>query len=208
MADFILSFFRKMRSFIHPALLSAVFVLVALGWATTFIDTGFSQVGPPAGLSTKHEDITNTRHNLSAIPPDPTKHPEIFPKGSAGQDPRRVFTPQTTEICVFCHTPHGANPTATSALQAPLWNRSLSQSQYVLYDQVWSKSFEGKLNRGAPTGYSRLCLSCHDGTVALSSIINLPGSGGFMGYQPTAAYSMSYRGGDVYGGGPLQDPST
>ncbi|MBI3353019.1 MAG: hypothetical protein HY036_10640, partial [Nitrospirae bacterium] len=153
------------------------------------------QIAPPPGAPpTKHEDITNTRHNLSANPPDVTKHPEIFPKGTAGADPRRVFTPQTNEICVFCHTPHGANLAAATSIQAPIWNRQLSSASYTLYDQVWSKSFEGKLNRGAPTGYSRLCLSCHDGTVALGGVLNKPGSGGFM----DTPYTMQYKQGDVY----------
>ncbi|MFI5303298.1 MAG: cytochrome c3 family protein [Nitrospiria bacterium] len=159
----------------------------------------------------KHEDITNTRHNLSVNPPDVTQHPQIFPKGTPGQDPRRVFTSQTSEICIFCHTPHGANEAAASAIQAPIWNRQLSSAQYTLYDQVWSKSFDGQLNLGAPTGYSRLCLSCHDGTVALGAVINKPGSGGYT--NPLSSnfsnnsFTMNYQGGDVYQSGPQQDPT-
>ncbi|HXN06911.1 MAG TPA: cytochrome c3 family protein, partial [Nitrospiria bacterium] len=86
---------------------------------------------------------------------------------------------------------------------------NLSQSQYILYDQVWSKSFDGKLNRGAPTGYSRLCLSCHDETVAIGSVLNKPGSGGYNAPGTfTNPFNMVYQGGDVYGGGPNQDPSS
>ncbi|MHB8482530.1 MAG: cytochrome c3 family protein [Nitrospiria bacterium] len=171
---------------------------------------GMAQIAPPPSIP-KHEDITNTRHNLSVNPPDVTKHPEIFPKGTPGQDPRRVFTSQTTEICVFCHTPHGANQAAAASIQAPIWNRQLSSSQYTLYDQVWSKSFDGKLNLGAPTGYSRLCLSCHDGTVALGAVINKPGSGGYTDPLSStfnnSSFKMTYQGGDVYPSGPQQDPS-
>jgi hypothetical protein len=79
---------------------------------------------------------------------------------------------------VFCHTPHGAAP-ETVSLGAPLWNRHLSTASYTLYDNTWSFSFEGQLNVGAPTGFSRLCLSCHDGTIALGSVMNTPGSGGY-----------------------------
>ncbi|MBI1822727.1 MAG: hypothetical protein HYR80_01215 [Nitrospirae bacterium] len=176
---------------------------------------GMGQAPPGAPPSiTKHEDILNTRHNLSANPPDPTQHPEIFPKGAAGQDPRRVFTSQTAEVCVFCHTPHGASQVASNLLQAPLWNRQLASNQYTLYDQVWSKSFDGQLNLGAPTGYSRLCLSCHDGTVALGAVLNKPGSGGYidpanisLAQFNNSSFTMSYQGGDVYQGGPQQDPS-
>ena len=111
------------------------------------------------------EDIRNTKHNLSSI----------------GPEDRAVFTQQTTEICVFCHTPHGAiGDEEAAGLKAPLWNRRLSTARYILYDQVWSTSFEAyetKPKPNAPTGYSRLCLSCHDGTIALGTVINPPGSG-------------------------------
>src|SRR3989304_2707714 len=113
------------------------------------------------------EDIRNTKHNLSSIPP-------------AGIE-RNIYTEQTTEICIFCHTPHGASVEAASTLRAPLWNRNLSTARYILYDQIWSTSFEAyEVNPpkpNAPTGYSRLCLSCHDGTIALGTVVNPPGSG-------------------------------
>lgn len=132
------------------------------------------------------EDIRNTKHNLSSIPP-------------AGIV-RNIYTEQTTEICVFCHTPHGASSEAASTLRAPIWNRNLSSARYILYDQVWSTSFEAyEVNPSkpnAPTGYSRLCLSCHDGTIALGSVINLPGSG-----TSLAPLNMVYPTGQTPAGG-------
>lgn len=130
------------------------------------------------------EDIRNTKHNLSSIPP-------------VGIE-RAVYTEQTTEICIFCHTPHGAN-TDASGINAPLWNRNLSTARYILYDQVWSTSFEGyekSPKPNAPTGYSRLCLSCHDGTIALGSVVNPPGSGIY--YPPL---DMIYPTGQAPAGG-------
>ncbi len=115
------------------------------------------------------EDIRNTKHNLSAIPPEGIE-----------RSVHAVFTAQTTEVCVFCHTPHGATSDVTGGISAPLWNRNLSTASYILYDQVWSTSFEGYEKNpkpNAPTGYSRLCLSCHDGTIALGLVVNRPGSG-------------------------------
>jgi predicted CXXCH cytochrome family protein len=64
-----------------------------------------------------------------------------------------------TEMCIFCHTPH------TPAKQAGLWNRYESGTTFIPY-----KSSTAKANVGQPTGASRLCLSCHDGTVALGKI--------------------------------------
>src|SRR3989304_444865 len=134
-------------------------------------ERGHSQLPPPLPpapvpfVPSVLEDIRKTKHNLSSI----------------GPADRAVFTQQTTEICVFCHTPHGAvGDEEAAGLKAPLWNRRLSTARYILYDQVWSTSFEGyetKPKPNAPTGYTRLCLSCHDGTIALGTIVNPSGSG-------------------------------
>lgn len=79
--------------------------------------------------------------------------------------PGMVKSPDTTEICIFCHTPHSANP------EGPLWNRTNSGATYVVYATDTMVS-----NTGQPTGSSKLCLSCHDGTIALGSLLNLPGA--------------------------------
>ncbi len=62
-------------------------------------------------------------------------------------------------LCVFCHTPHNAKPTRA------LWNRELPAVTYKLYE---SSTLEAQLNQ--PTGSSRLCLSCHDGTLAMGNL--------------------------------------
>jgi predicted CXXCH cytochrome family protein len=65
-----------------------------------------------------------------------------------------------TEVCVFCHTPHGA-----SSQLAPLWNHATTATaSYTLYS---SSTLNASM--GQPTGTSRACLSCHDGTVAADS---------------------------------------
>jgi hypothetical protein len=61
------------------------------------------------------------------------------------------------EICKPCHTPHFANATAGA-----LWNHTLSSATYTMWDG--SEGTQADIDRG-----SRLCLSCHDGTVALDS---------------------------------------
>ena len=63
------------------------------------------------------------------------------------------------QICLPCHTPHNAESDA-----APLWNHELSVATYNLYS---SPSMQATVNQ--PTGASKLCLSCHDGTVAVDS---------------------------------------
>ncbi|MCB2153756.1 cytochrome c3 family protein [bacterium] len=67
----------------------------------------------------------------------------------------------TGQICIFCHTTHGADTTVTDA---PLWNHALTNKTYQLYN---SPTMDATTSQ--PNGQSRLCLSCHDGTVAVDS---------------------------------------
>lgn len=81
---------------------------------------------------------------------------------------REVQSVSESEICVFCHTPHGGQVNATG----PIWNRQLSGATYVPYS---SASIEA-LDLGQPGGSSRLCLSCHDGTMAVGAVNVLRGT--------------------------------
>mgnify|MGYP001823917022 FL=1 len=66
------------------------------------------------------------------------------------------------EICVVCHAPHNNAATVSGA---PLWNHALTTTTgFTPYD---SNTFNA--TAGNPSGTSLLCLSCHDGTVALDS---------------------------------------
>ena len=98
-------------------------------------------------------DILNTPHNLSAT------------------GPGTVRANTESQVCVFCHTPHGA----TNAPGAPLWNRTLSQQTYTTYSSssLDAETIAGQLAQ--PAGSSKLCLSCHDGTLAISSVNVLTG---------------------------------
>lgn len=65
------------------------------------------------------------------------------------------------ETCIACHTPHNAK----AVTGAPLWNHEPSVATYTVYSST-------SLNAGAlgqPSGVSKLCLSCHDGTVAVDN---------------------------------------
>lgn len=65
-------------------------------------------------------------------------------------------------ICIACHTPHNADTTVTDA---PLWNHKNSTQVYTLYSSATMNASP----LGQPSGLSKLCLSCHDGTVAVDS---------------------------------------
>jgi predicted CXXCH cytochrome family protein len=70
--------------------------------------------------------------------------------------------------CIVCHTPHDSD---TSPAYSPLWNHALTGQTYTLYP---SSELEGAIDQ--PVGVSRLCLSCHDGTVAIDSYGGATGS--------------------------------
>ena len=69
------------------------------------------------------------------------------------------------QTCIACHTPHNADDTEASA---PLWNHTNSTATYTMYNT--SPTFEGKETMSSgPTGVSKLCMACHDGTVAVDA---------------------------------------
>jgi predicted CXXCH cytochrome family protein len=71
----------------------------------------------------------------------------------------------TTELCKFCHVPH----LAQNVVGAPLWNHQTTLATYTLYS---SSTFLGSTTQTQPGPTSKLCLSCHDGTVANDSFAN------------------------------------
>lgn len=94
-----------------------------------------------AGPLHAQTQVALTKHNLS------------------GSGPGALHVTAPSGTCVFCHTPHNASATRA------LWNKSLPPTTYQLYTSSTTKA---TLNQ--PTGSSRLCLSCHDGIVALESL--------------------------------------
>lgn len=101
--------------------------------------------------------ISSSKHNL----------------GSLGNSVTNSTFSGTAEICVFCHTPHGAN----TGVAAPLWNKTVPSGPYTTYSTGNSSSIDGDV---APVGsVSLACLSCHDGSLAIATMINKPGSGGY-----------------------------
>jgi predicted CXXCH cytochrome family protein len=71
-----------------------------------------------------------------------------------------------TQICIFCHTPHNADPAY------PLWGHAVTPVDYYKhYTSVHLVSYTSEADAPPIDGISRLCLSCHDGTIALGAVI-------------------------------------
>ncbi|HEY8666767.1 MAG TPA: cytochrome c3 family protein [Tepidisphaeraceae bacterium] len=101
------------------------------------------------------------------------------------------------QICKPCHTPHNGalEKMADGTLVSDrLWNHTLSQSAYTLHaGQVKNADGSTTLDAGKAGGQAdmdrvtRLCLSCHDGTVALDAF------GGAAGNIGTANFAAINR---------------
>lgn len=82
--------------------------------------------------------ITGSRHDLSAAAEGGSK---------------------TTQICVFCHTPHNA------AQPVPLWNRTNMPvaANFKLYTSSATLQMKSHINGFSADSISLFCMSCHDG---------------------------------------------
>lgn len=142
-------------------------LLVLGGLATTpvradgDVPTKFSNIG----------GVGNTRHNLSQR--------QVSGGGPAGTT-MDSYRNDYQEVCVYCHTPHGASGTVA----APLWNRTMKVTTYQTYDLLNTGGLTQPVSQ--PGVNSLTCLSCHDGQTAVDSIINMPGSGRYLQSQETS----------------------
>ena len=70
------------------------------------------------------------------------------------------------QVCIYCHTPH-------NAIQAvPLWNRATSATAVANYASTTpSTTLDHTLTTIPADSISGKCLSCHDGTIAPSSVV-------------------------------------
>ncbi|MDO8425938.1 MAG: hypothetical protein Q7T24_00305 [Deltaproteobacteria bacterium] len=122
--------------------------------------SAFAVVGDPAGTVDTYSagdpanGIVSSRHNL-------------------GSFSMHISTLGTTELCVFCHTPHHTN---TANNLKPMWNRGTSApTSFTAY----GTTIGGTTVASADIGSTSLaCLSCHDGVTTFDNIVNAPGKGG------------------------------
>jgi predicted CXXCH cytochrome family protein len=138
-------------------------------------------LGPASALTVSAQtasDIANTKHNLSVTGP-----------GEA-----RAST--ETRICIFCHTPHNAAPAS------PLWNKELEPRVYTVYTSPTLRA--GLLPQ--PFGPTKLCLSCHDGMIAMGAVIDPYGGIAMSGGNTLPQQSLSNFGLDLSGHHPVSFP--
>jgi predicted CXXCH cytochrome family protein len=158
------------------AALGLVLASAAYGYTGTYT--------PGAGINLTPHDLAQSGNGMSGYNANPT---DIHAR-----------------ICIFCHAPHnayklspanggpaigvGGGPTAPDAYDyLPLWNHTLPAP--TVYTMYWSgpgqpqtgPTAQQTLNNQVVGSGSLLCLSCHDGSVAVNSYGN--------GSQPTTSQS-------------------
>ena len=170
-------------------------ILASSAWAYTGTYT------PGNGINGTVHDLNRTDTGMGYVSNPPDIDPET------GRTLNR--------ICIYCHAPHstyklspanggpgmgvGSGPQAPDAFDyLPLWNHELT-GQYAVYQmyqngpgapQTGPKASQAIQNTMEPGSASLLCLSCHDGSVAVNSYGNADqpassrsGGGGTIGSQ-------------------------
>ena len=137
---------------------------------------------PPAQAGT----IVNSKHDFSS-------------SGMGGN----WGSTDVNEVCVFCHTPHNAQTVSGG----PLWNRAPLSKTFKTYANAGSGTLTATV--GQPTGNTLLCLSCHDGSIAIDQFVRGAGAGkGMMAigdvYYPGSPYG---EGGPNIGGNYTGNPN-
>lgn len=112
----------------------------------------------------KRTSILDTPHNLSV----------------SGRGEIKSMT--ETRVCIFCHSSHNASH------EGPLWNHETTPSQFRTYDRSTMLG-----NPEAPNGATKLCLSCHDGTIAVGAVRSLTRTVSMVNVGPSGEIPSSRR---------------
>ena len=90
----------------------------------------------------QRQSVRDTSHNLSTT------------------GPGAIRAVSETRVCIFCHSSHNATN------EGPLWNHETSSpAAFRTYERA---TMEGAVQQ--PNGATKLCLSCHDGTIAVGAV--------------------------------------
>lgn len=127
------------------------------------------------GLNAQHGGVASTLHNLSV------------------SGPGEIRSLTETEVCKFCHIPHSA------VVPQPLWGHALSRVPRYDVPQPAGRPVAFP----QPDGSSRLCLSCHDGTVALGELAGKRSAIPMQGAQRLGPGRQGFLGTDLSGGHPV-----
>ena len=105
----------------------------------------FAMSGIVCAQTGSKADIINSKHDFRA------------------SSTANIKSVSASDACVFCHTPHNSGGASY------LWNHQLSTRDFPVYS---SSTLQSTVTAIQPQDTSKLCLSCHDGTIALGDTVN------------------------------------
>jgi hypothetical protein len=77
------------------------------------------------------------------------------------------YSDSQQRVCAFCHTPHHAASSTNPADYLPLWSRSTDTTPFNrAYASATINASELLMDTDKAIGPTRLCMSCHDGSIA------------------------------------------
>ena len=117
----------------------------------------YAALGSGDAVAARISDVRGTLHNLSA---------DTFPSRTVKAVSSKFG------VCVFCHTAH------TNTVSAPpLWNKEFPIETYVTYSSssLDALDIQSITELDQPDDSSKMCLSCHDGTLAIGAVAVLNG---------------------------------
>ena len=186
-----------MKRFLAIALIGTVGLIYA-GTASAATDGRTGSIvatdisGYTAGVAAN--GITSSRHNLGVF----GMHTVAGAAASGDENPDEAMNSLfTSEICVFCHTPHH-----TTSGGGPLWNRGSDTASFTAYVAFNDGTAVGDGVQPGPA--SLACLSCHDGVTQFDMLVNAPGMGASLGGGADVGWNFTEKvGNDMETGGRL-----
>lgn len=135
--------------------IARLILTVAAVAVVAVVSTAFSQ---------DMSSVVNTRHNLNTA------------------DVWGVVIPNN-QVCLPCHIPHNAMKDGDDSYI--LWNHELTTATFDMYGPYYMDRGDRDPQSPALGGPSRLCLSCHDGSIAIDSYGGTTGSVQIPPWRPT-----------------------
>jgi predicted CXXCH cytochrome family protein len=145
--------------------------LIIVALALSFAGNALAWIGAPGVLGSKHNIPVMYPAAQGVVDEDA----DLVAAGAQDSD----TSGNVNRVCGFCHTPHHANIEA-NGLGLPLWSKNLPDAG--AYTNYASFTIDGGTDDGtgmfagdAGLGPSWLCLSCHDGSIAVDQHYNFAG---------------------------------
>jgi predicted CXXCH cytochrome family protein len=153
-----------------------------------FLVSSMAMATDYSGKVTPGKGIKGTAHDLSLAGALKAGRTDLYGSADINNAYLGAASKDLDRICIWCHTPHfSLKPNTVDAggiNYLPLWNHDITSQTFKPYtngtDEPSDPNHKSEAERlaSAPGGVSLLCLSCHDGSVAVNSYGRVPNKTG------------------------------